>query len=900
MNTESKLQAKYNVAVERYQAAKQAEAAAKKEVDEKEALAEETQEGTKEYFLAWAELYKAEIAFTEKVEQRCGAEYEVAFFKVDCVKYRHGADSKEGQRAQHRAELAHTMEYVYRESSPYWIKWYKLDCKAWWVYYQLKAEGYDNSADELDMSRKLFCDRIKANGETLSNARNAVVEALNKWEQEDDRVAWDKAKPEYDSALAKWNEFKIKGDQYAEELGKTINSRIKGVAPISELLCGHTGKSVAELQKEAKQDPHSAIGLELLKKYGAAAKRYEAAVQGEAAAKKERDEKLALAEGTHDGTKEYYLAKAEWLKAEMAIAEKVEQRYATESERNSCYTDWMKYRHGGDSKEAQRAQHRAEVALTMKYVYRESSPYWIKWYKLDCKVWLVYYQLKAEGYDNIADELDRAREVFRNRIKANGEALSNARNAAVEALNKWEQEDDRAAWNKGKPKYDTALAKWNEFKPKGNQYAEELEARVDECLRWKESEKKHRDAFERYVAALRTETVAKREVDEKEALAEGTQDGTKEYYLAKAVYWRAYMAFAEKVDERYAAEYAEAFFKVDCVKYRLGGDSKEAQIAQHRAVVARTREFVYMDDSPYWIKWYKLDCKAWWVYYQLKAEGYDDIADELERARKVFLDRIKANGKTYGITHNIAVEALNKWEQEDDRVAWYMGNRGNDRVAWYMGNEMYSDEPAEWNEFKIKGEPYAEELGKTINSRIKGVAPISELLSLHTGKSVAELQKEAKQDPHSAKDLELLKKYGAAAKRYEAAVQAEADAYNEMDEKWALAKKTQWDTKEYYFAWAEKQKAEIAVLEKVEQRCAAENAVYWRYVDCMKYRHGTDSKEAQIAQHRAELSRTMEFVYSDYCPYWIKWYKLDGKVRWVYYQLKAEGYDNVAAELKRQ
>ncbi|ORC83509.1 uncharacterized protein TM35_000671150, partial [Trypanosoma theileri] len=48
------------------------------------------------------------------------------------------------------------------------------------------------------------------------------------------------------------------------------------------------------------------------------------------------------------------------------------------------------------------------------------------------------------------------------------------------------------------------------------------------------------------------------------------------------------------------------------------------------------------------------------------------------------------------------------------------------------------------------------------------------------------------------------------------------------------------------------------------------------------------------------MSRTMEFVYSDYCPYWIKWYKLDGKVRWVYYQLKAEGYDNVAAELKRQ
>ncbi|ORC83835.1 uncharacterized protein TM35_000551040, partial [Trypanosoma theileri] len=102
------------------------------------------------------------------------------------------------------------------------------------------------------------------------------------------------------------------------------------------LLSHHIGKSVAELQEQAKQDPHSSKGLELLKKYGAAAKRYEAAVQGEAAAKKERDKKWALAKKTHDGTKEPYLAWAEYWKADIVLLEKVEQRHAAAFRRDLC------------------------------------------------------------------------------------------------------------------------------------------------------------------------------------------------------------------------------------------------------------------------------------------------------------------------------------------------------------------------------------------------------------------------------------------------------------------------------------------------------------------------------------------------------------------------------------
>ncbi|ORC88746.1 uncharacterized protein TM35_000151770 [Trypanosoma theileri] len=220
MSTESELEAKYDAAVKRYETAKQAETAAKKERDEKEACVRKTQKGTKQYFLAWAEKHRAEIVFTEKVEQRCDAEYKRDLCYADWMKYRHGADSKEAQIAQHRAELARTMEFVYSGSSPYWIKWDKLCSKVWWVYYLLKAEGYDNVADELRSARKVFCNRIKeeSNGKTFRNARNAALVALKKWEKEDARVAWDEAKPKYDTALAKWNEFKPKGEKFAEEL----------------------------------------------------------------------------------------------------------------------------------------------------------------------------------------------------------------------------------------------------------------------------------------------------------------------------------------------------------------------------------------------------------------------------------------------------------------------------------------------------------------------------------------------------------------------------------------------------------------------------------------------------------------------------------------------------------
>ncbi|ORC82368.1 uncharacterized protein TM35_000921120, partial [Trypanosoma theileri] len=208
-------------------------------------------------------------------------------------------------------------------------------------------------------------------------------------------------------------------------LEEKINLCIKSYAPISELLCGHIGISVAELQEEANQDPHSSKGLELLKTYGAAAKIYQAAAQAEAAAKKEMCEKCVFVSRNQDKTKEHYLTESLYWKAKIVFIEKVEQRYPTECERNSCYVVWMKYKHGTDSKETQIAQHRAELAHTREFVHSNSSPYWIKWDKVNDKAWLVYYQFRAEGYDNIADELDRSRKLFCDRIKANGEALSN-------------------------------------------------------------------------------------------------------------------------------------------------------------------------------------------------------------------------------------------------------------------------------------------------------------------------------------------------------------------------------------------------------------------------------------------------------------------------------------------
>ncbi|ORC84537.1 uncharacterized protein TM35_000431050, partial [Trypanosoma theileri] len=254
MSTESELQAKYDAAVKRYEAAAQAETAAKKERDEKEAWVRKTQKGTKQYCLAWAEKHRAEIAFTEKVEQRRDAEYKRDLCYVDCMKYRHGADSKETQIAQHRAELAHTMEFVHSNSSPYWIKWDKLNYKAWLVWSQLRAEGYVKIADDLIRAREVFCDRIKeeSNGKTFRNARNAALSALNKWERENDRVAWDKAKPEYDAALAKWNEFKPNGDQYAEELEVEICELVKNSLTVYAILSKCKSSALNDLDRKSQ------------------------------------------------------------------------------------------------------------------------------------------------------------------------------------------------------------------------------------------------------------------------------------------------------------------------------------------------------------------------------------------------------------------------------------------------------------------------------------------------------------------------------------------------------------------------------------------------------------------------------------------------------------------------
>ncbi|ORC90628.1 uncharacterized protein TM35_000084260 [Trypanosoma theileri] len=484
MSTESELEAKYHAAVQLFKAAEQAEATAKKERDEKWALLGETQEGTKEYYIALAECWNAEVALIEIVEQRYAAEFKRDLCCTDCIQYKYGTDSKEGQIAEYRAELSRTVEFVYSDSSPYWTQWGKLSTKAECVWYQLKAEGYDNITGTLERAKYVFLDRMKneSNGEAFRNARNAAVVALNKWEQEDDRATWDKAQRRYSAELAKWNEFIPKGDQYAEELEEKTNLCIKGFAPISDLFCEHIGKSIAELQEQAKQDPHSAKDLELLKKYDAAAKICQAAEQAEAAAEKERDEKRALAKKTQRGTKEYYLAWTEKHKAEMVFIEKGEQRYAAEYKRDLCYTQWMKHKHGADSKEARIAQHRAELSCTKEFVYIDDSPYWTKWGKLYHNVWWVWNQLKAEGYENVAAELERQVELFCNRIKANGEPLCKARNAAFAALNRWEKENDRAAWDKAKPKYYAEWETWNAFKPKGEQYAETLHDEICKCV----------------------------------------------------------------------------------------------------------------------------------------------------------------------------------------------------------------------------------------------------------------------------------------------------------------------------------------------------------------------------------------------------------------------------------
>ncbi|ORC90626.1 uncharacterized protein TM35_000084240 [Trypanosoma theileri] len=626
---------------------------------------------------------------------------------------------------------------------------------------------------------------------------------------------------------------------------------------------------------------------ELQATYDAAFERWKAAKQAKLDVRWEKDEKKKLAAQKPNGTSESYLAWAEYWRAEITFMERCQQEAAAEYENHASHANLMLKRYGVDSTAGQIAMYRLELTRTKEFALGCSSQYWTKWHQLVSTASLRYCQLKAEASDGAADEVEKAKDKFHDCInnESNGEAFLEAWNAALAALDRWEETGDCTAWDKTKRKYDAELEKWNEFKPTGEQYAKKLETRVDECLRWKESEKKYKDAVERYQAAEQAEAGAKKEVDEKRALAEETQKGTKEYYLAWAEKHKAEMVFIEMIEQKYAAEPARNFCYTDWMNHKHGADSKEAQIAQHRAELARTRVFLHTNYSPYWTKWHKLYYKIRWVYYQLKAGGYDNFAADLDRAREMFWNRLKANGEAFRDARNAAVVALDKWEQEDDRA------------TWDEAKPEYDSALAKWNEFIPKGDQYADELEEKTNSCIKSFAPISDLFCDHIGKSIAELQEQAKQDPHAAKGLELLKKYDAAAKIYQAAEQAEAAAEKEMVEKGALAKKTQKGTKEYYLAWAEKHKAEMVFIEKIERKCDTESERNVCYVDWRKHERGTDSKEAQIAQHRAELARTMEYVYSDSSPYWTKWYKLCSKAWWVYYQLRAEGYDNIADEL---
>ncbi|ORC82099.1 uncharacterized protein TM35_000981020 [Trypanosoma theileri] len=278
---DAELWAKYDDAVKRLKAAEQAEAAAKKEIDEKKSLAGKIQEGTKEYYLTWAEINKAEMAIAEEIEHKYAAEFARDLCYVDRMKDRNRTDYKEAQIDRHRGELALTREFVYINDSPYWIKWDKLNYKAWWVYYQLKLDGYDIVAAELWMAREVFCNCIKedSNVKAFSNARNAALVALDKWEQKGVCVAWDEAKPKYDAALAKWNEFKHKGDKNGKELQEKIYECAKTSFKVYALvnnyeigaLKNELGQKVQEIStlkddREEKSQENSALKSELGKK----------------------------------------------------------------------------------------------------------------------------------------------------------------------------------------------------------------------------------------------------------------------------------------------------------------------------------------------------------------------------------------------------------------------------------------------------------------------------------------------------------------------------------------------------------------------------------------------------------------------------------------------------------
>ncbi|ORC85970.1 uncharacterized protein TM35_000311560 [Trypanosoma theileri] len=667
---EAQVEVKYDAAVKRWEAAKEATEAAKRERDEKRKLAKQKPKGTREYHRAWAESWESEIAFFERCEQECAAECKkcetVAFLMID----QHGADSDAAQIARYRAELIQAKEYTWDDLSPYWIKWNTLMCKSSMLYWQLKALGCDAVAREFERAEREFREHMKtSNGDCLYLTWRAAVAALDRWEETGDRTAWDKAKPKYDTEWEKWNVFKPKGEPYAA----VLENKMKKIT--------------------------TATKSELQVKYDAAVKRWEAAKQATEAAKVGRDEKRRLAKLKPKDTREYHLALVESWKAEFAFFGRCEQEHAAECEKWETATHFLSYQDGADSDAAQIARYRAELTRAKEFTWDDRSPYWIKWNKLMSKSSLLYWQLKAEGCDAVAREFERAEHEFREHIKtSNGDCLYLTWRAAVAALNRWEETGNRTVWDKAKHRYDAEWEQWNEFKPRGEQYAAVLENRVQRLTTLTEAElqAKYDAAVKRWEATQKIKEAAKVERDEKRKLAKQKPKDTRESHFSWAESWKAEITFVEMCEQECAAECEKLETVANLMYHQHGADSDVAEIARYRAELTRTKEFTWEDRSPYWIKWNTLMCKSSMLYWQLKEAGCDAVASKLEEAEHEFHEHIKtSNGDCLYLTWRAAVAALDRWEET--------GNR----TAWDKAKSKYDVEFKNWNAFKPKGKEYA-------------------------------------------------------------------------------------------------------------------------------------------------------------------------------------------------
>ncbi|ORC87655.1 uncharacterized protein TM35_000212610 [Trypanosoma theileri] len=335
----------------------------------------------------------------------------------------------------------------------YFVKWAKLLSYADILVNRFKAAGCDSAADELKMIRDEFNYHIsiKSNGEVFRKAWEAVAAMPDKWEETVDNTDWDEARPKDDAEWEQWNAFKLNGDDCAQ----IFESEMQRLTTITK----------AKLQV----------------KYDEAVKRWEAAKKATEDADGEVRQKWKLTRKKHESARKYHLVWSEVWKAKISFLEKGEQEWAAECEKWETCVNLMIQQHGVDSDLAQIARYRSELTSTKEFTGDWGFPHCTKWYQLIYKSKLLYRQFKVAGCSAEADEVLLERCEFDDCIKkeSNGEAFCEARCIAQAMLNTWEKTNNRTAWDKTKPEYDDELNKWNEFKPKGEQYAKKLEAKIN-------------------------------------------------------------------------------------------------------------------------------------------------------------------------------------------------------------------------------------------------------------------------------------------------------------------------------------------------------------------------------------------------------------------------------------